>query len=52
MSASVKKILVCVILATLATATLSACNTMEGLGRDAKAAGDAITGAAQKSKGY
>jgi predicted small secreted protein len=31
---------------------LSACNTMEGIGRDAKAAGEGITDAAQKTKGY
>jgi predicted small secreted protein len=29
---------------------LSACNTVEGMGRDLHAAGDAITGAAQKDK--
>ncbi|MDD9900678.1 MAG: entericidin A/B family lipoprotein [Alphaproteobacteria bacterium] len=34
------------------TAGLSACNTMEGLGRDAKAAGSAISGAASNAKGY
>ena len=31
---------------------LSACNTMEGLGRDTQAAGNAITGAASKTKHY
>lgn len=32
--------------------SLSACNTMEGIGRDAQAAGEALTGAASKTKGY
>lgn len=39
-------------LAAILVAPLSACNTMEGLGRDTKAAGDALTGAAQENKGY
>lgn len=46
-----KWVLYAVLLAALA-APLSACNTVEGLGRDAKAAGEAITGAAQSTKGY
>lgn len=33
-------------------APLSACNTMEGLGRDTRAAGEALTGAAKDNKGY
>ena len=31
---------------------LAACNTMEGLGQDTKAAGEAITDSAQDNKGY
>jgi predicted small secreted protein len=29
---------------------LSACNTIEGVGRDVKSAGEAVTGAAQQAK--
>jgi predicted small secreted protein len=29
---------------------LAACNTVEGVGRDVKAAGEAVTGAAQQTK--
>ena len=29
--------------------SLAACNTVEGLGRDMKSAGEAVTGAAQKN---
>lgn len=46
-----KKIILVLILVALA-APLAACNTMEGIGRDTRAAGDAITGAANKTKGY
>ncbi len=45
------KIALAALLAVLAL-PLSACNTMEGLGKDTKAAGDALTGAAQDNKGY
>ncbi len=38
--------------AFLLVAGLSACNTIEGLGKDAAAAGDAITGTARDNKGY
>lgn len=31
-------------------AALSACNTMEGMGRDIKATGEAISGTAEKTK--
>ena len=31
---------------------IAACNTVEGVGKDVKATGDAIEKAAQKSKGY
>jgi predicted small secreted protein len=37
-----------VVLAILA----AACNTVEGMGKDVKATGDAIEKAAQKNKGY
>ena len=30
----------------------AACNTVEGMGKDVKATGDAIEKAAQKNKGY
>lgn len=33
-------------------AGLAACNTIEGMGQDAKAAGEAITDAAKGSKSY
>jgi predicted small secreted protein len=46
------KLALSLVLLALLAAPLSACNTMEGLGRDAKAAGEAITGAASDSKGY
>ncbi len=46
-----KKIMLAAVLAVL-MAPLAACNTIEGIGRDAKAAGEAVTGAASKSKGY
>jgi entericidin B len=38
--------------AFLLIAGLSACNTIEGIGKDAAAAGDAITGSARDNKGY
>ena len=39
-------------LAAILLLPLTACNTMEGLGRDTKAAGEALSGAASDSKGY
>ncbi len=51
MKTTAQKIICLAILAALAM-PLAACNTMEGLGRDTKAAGDALTGAAQENKGY
>jgi predicted small secreted protein len=40
-------------LSVVALAMLTvACNTVEGVGKDVKATGDAIEKAAQKSKGY
>lgn len=47
-----KKCLLALALLTALTAPLAACNTMEGLGRDARAAGDALTNAASDAKGY
>lgn len=46
-----QKIVIAGFVAVLAL-PVAACNTIEGIGRDAKAAGDAITGAAQQTKGY
>ena len=40
------------VLCLLSVLALSGCNTREGLGRDARAAGDALTGAAKDNKGY
>jgi predicted small secreted protein len=48
----VKKIMQCAGLIAVLLLPLSACNTMEGLGRDTKAAGEAITGSAKENKGY
>lgn len=39
-------------LVIVVVAPLGACNTMEGLGRDTKAAGEAITGSAKENKNY
>lgn len=47
-----KKIVFAVLLILAVAAPLSACNTIEGIGKDATAAGDAISGAASTSKGY
>ena len=38
------------LLAVVLLATLAACNTIEGAGRDIEATGDAIEGAAQDTK--
>ena len=48
----VSKIFACLSLLAVLALPLAACNTMEGVGRDFKAAGDAITGTAQDNKGY
>lgn len=45
------KLALVALLAVLAL-PLTACNTMEGLGKDTQAAGDALTGAAKDNKGY
>lgn len=47
-----KKWIQCLALVALVVAPLSACNTVEGLGRDTQAAGDALTGAAKDNKSY
>ena len=39
-----------VILSAAAALTTAACNTVAGVGRDASAAGDAVTGAAEDAK--
>ena len=38
------------ILVAAAALTTAACNTISGVGRDASAAGDAVTGAAEDAK--
>lgn len=48
----VTKMIQCMALAAILLLPLTACNTMEGLGRDTKAAGEALSGAASDSKGY
>jgi predicted small secreted protein len=47
-----KKWIQCLALVAVVVAPLSACNTVEGLGRDTQAAGDALTGAAKDNKSY
>ena len=39
-----------VLIAAAAALTPAACNTISGVGRDASAAGDAVTGAAEEAK--
>ncbi len=39
-----------VVFATLAALTTAACNTVAGVGRDASAAGQAVTSAAEQAK--
>ena len=39
-----------ILLALIAVATLAACNTMKGLGRDVSATGDAVTGQAAETQ--
>ena len=50
MTKNIQKILS--IMCLLGVLALSGCNTMEGFGKDARAAGDALTGAAKDNKGY
>lgn len=47
-----KKWFQCLALVVVIVAPLSACNTMEGLGRDTQAAGDALTDSAKDNKSY
>ncbi len=47
-----KKLFFSLTLAAVLCTALAACNTLEGIGRDTQAAGDAITGAAHKTKSY
>jgi predicted small secreted protein len=49
---TLKKLIFSISLVALLGAGLAACNTVEGLGKDASAAGGAITGAAHKTKKY
>jgi entericidin B len=49
---NVRKITCLVALAAVLLLPLSACNTVEGLGQDAEAAGDAISTAASSNKTY
>ena len=44
--------LVAMLLVTLVAVLTAACNTVEGVGKDVKATGDAIEKAAQKNKSY
>ncbi len=51
MKTAAQKIALLSLLAVLAM-PLAACNTMEGLGEDTQAAGNALEDAAQDNKGY
>lgn len=51
MTTVTQKIALLSLLAVLAL-PLAACNTMEGLGEDTKAAGSALENAAEDNKGY
>ncbi len=42
----------CLALLAILTLNVAACNTMEGLGEDAQAAGRGLENAAQDNKGY
>ena len=44
--------LVAMLSAIVVAMLTAACNTVEGVGKDVKATGDAIEKAAQKNKGY
>lgn len=48
----VKKWIQCFALAAFLIAPLAACNTVEGLGQDTKAAGEALSDVAKDTKGY
>lgn len=47
-----KKALLALILIAALAGPLSACNTIEGIGRDTEAAGDALGDAARDNKSY
>lgn len=47
-----KKLLICLGLLAVLALPLSACNTMEGVGKDTSAAGDAIHDSAKDAKNY
>jgi predicted small secreted protein len=46
------RLFLCFCLFAALVAPLSACNTVEGIGRDTRAVGDAIAGSAERTKGY
>jgi predicted small secreted protein len=46
------KAILAMVLATFGLATLSACNTVEGVGQDVKAAGQKVEGEAKEHKRY
>lgn len=46
------KTIITLSLLALLAAPLAACNTMEGLGKDTQAAGEAIKTSASQNKGY
>ncbi|MBI1216002.1 MAG: entericidin A/B family lipoprotein [Alphaproteobacteria bacterium] len=46
------KLVLCLGLLAFLAGPLAACNTVEGIGKDAQAAGGAISSAAEKTKGY
>lgn len=47
-----KKLIAIIALACILVAPLSACNTVSGMGKDMRAAGDAMTNSAEGTKGY
>jgi predicted small secreted protein len=47
-----RKLVLFLCLSLLLGGVLSACNTLEGIGRDTRAAGSAIEGAAHRSRSY
>ena len=48
----IKKMLVLAVFASAISFSVSACNTMEGLGEDTRVLGDAISGTARDTRGY
>lgn len=49
---NIHKMLLILSFLVVSVITVSACNTVEGLGEDTRALGDAITGASRDSRGY